>query len=210
MAPPTQKQSGKPSADASGMKQKSLMSFFGKASAGTSDSKVDSKEKQSVSRKPTKFKNASKSAPGPVNDEPSSDPPAASTRTPLAEHASQSSVLAGANNARSSDYASSVMETPPTSDPVDIDMLSPDEDDKKAKAHKVAVSRMYAFHVDCSHLSLSLRIARNGKSSLKIPMMTWEMSTQARSTKGCLRMSLHPTQRRTVCCHVAHYFNVLS
>lgn len=155
MAPSTQKQSAKSAADASGMKQKSLMSFFGKASVGANDSKSDTKEKQGTNKKPMKSKNASKSAPGPVNDEPSSDPLAPSTRTPLAKHASKSSVLAGTSNARSSDYASSAMETPPTSDPVDVDMLSPEEDDNETKVPKAAVSRIYACHVSCSQLFLA-------------------------------------------------------
>jgi hypothetical protein len=53
---------------------------------------------------------------------------------------SLSSVVADANYARSSDGAGSFAQTPPTSDPIDVDMLSAEDEVKVKSKTKANVS----------------------------------------------------------------------
>lgn len=141
--PPAQKAPAKDGANASKMKQKSLMSFFNKApAAGASSSSKPAAEAPTASKTassaPVKAADASER----VQTDTSSDPPEA--RTPKSKHASLSSIVADASYTRSSDGAESFAQTPPTSDPIDVDMLSAEEDEVKAKAKsgtKAAVSK---------------------------------------------------------------------
>ncbi|KAI0935020.1 hypothetical protein AcV7_003936 [Taiwanofungus camphoratus] len=124
----------KPMASASGkvqladkMKQKSLMSFFGKPSV-TSTSVQNSKLKSSV--KDTSKNDASHRD----IDAPSSDPPVPEVHTPFSKGNSQSSGITSAMYTRSSDGGFSAKETPPTSDPIDVDMS---DEDKRCPAKSV-------------------------------------------------------------------------
>ncbi|GBE83778.1 DNA mismatch repair protein [Sparassis crispa] len=115
MAPPKSQPADK-------MKQKSLMSFFGKQSAKSSAT-LDAASK------------ARAKIPARVHDTaPSSDPPIPEVRTPMSKSTSRSSGVMSATYTRSSDGALSAKETPPTSDPVDVDMLSDEEDDVSQKS----------------------------------------------------------------------------
>ena len=92
--------------DTGKMKQKSLMSFFGK---------------------PQTKANAPAAKPEPRlarSDASSSSPAVKEARTPLSKANSQSSVVTSAMYTRSSDGDFSTHETVPTSDPIDVDMLS--------------------------------------------------------------------------------------
>ena len=136
MAPATQKAPAKDSVTAGKMTQKSLMSFFNKAGASSS-----SKPKE----QPLKAGKATPSAPAIQSSktadaleraltDTSSDPPVPpGARTPVSKHASSSSIVIDATYTRSSDGAHSYAQTPPTSDPIDVDMLSPDEDQVQVK-----------------------------------------------------------------------------
>lgn len=124
----------KPMASASGkvqladkMKQKSLMSFFGKPSV-TSTSVQNSKLKSSV--KDTSKNDASHRD----IDAHSSDPPVPEVHTPFSKGNSQSSGITSAMYTRSSDGGFSAKETPPTSDPIDVDMS---DEDKRCPAKSV-------------------------------------------------------------------------
>ena len=104
------------------MKQKSLMSFFGKKDGA--DSKVTPQKpalKQAIAATPAK---ADKLKSRQNEQSSSSSPAAKEVRTPLPKAGSQSSGIVSATYTRSSDGASSAHETPPTSDPIDVDMLS--------------------------------------------------------------------------------------
>lgn len=145
MAPSTQKTPAKAGKDTNTMKQKSLMSFFSKApgAPSTTESKtVDTPQK------PLKAGNTSKTDVERVRDDTSSDPPAPEARTPLSKNASQSSIVYDAGYTRSSDGAESYVQTPPTSDPIDVDMLSAEEDDAKAKTSAKAAVRSKLLCVD--------------------------------------------------------------
>lgn len=148
MAPASQKTPAKDSQNASKMKQKSLVSFFGKApaaSASTSNSSQAKPAKASAAApKPKQVANASKTQIERGSDDTSSDPLFPEARTPRSKNASLSSVVADANFTRSSDGASSVVQTPPTSDPVDVDMLSAEEAESKAMSSKPTVRSIYA------------------------------------------------------------------
>ena len=104
------------------MKQKSLMSFFGKA-AGNQD--ANAKPKPTPNAKPTATPKSSRRA---VRENiPSEDAlssPIKDVQTPLAKGSSQSSGIVSATYTRSSEGGSSAHETPPTSDPIDVDMIS--------------------------------------------------------------------------------------
>ncbi|THH32610.1 hypothetical protein EUX98_g1558 [Antrodiella citrinella] len=107
-------------------KQKSLMSFFGKTAGGSAAAVTPLKTKpKAISNTETKLKRQ--------NGGSSSDVDV--FQTPASKGMSQSSsvTVASAKYSRSSD-AASVAETPPTSDPIDVDMLSATEDDSKSAA----------------------------------------------------------------------------
>lgn len=98
------------------MKQKSLMSFFGKPAQNTTTPNAKAKPRL-----------APKSEAKPqLKGDSSSDVDV--FQTPASKGPSQSSVtVASAKYSRSSD-GGSIAETPPTSDPIDVDMLSAEED----------------------------------------------------------------------------------
>ncbi|KAI0697052.1 DNA mismatch repair protein Msh6 [Cytidiella melzeri] len=109
------------------MKQKSLMAFFSKpgaAPAASSAKPVENTKKNTA--KPFKTASASESR---VDDAPSSD-----ILEAPAKGGSQPSAVESPRGTRSSHAPSSPMETPPTSDPVDVDMLV--DEDKKVNGQK--------------------------------------------------------------------------
>lgn len=97
-----------------GMKQKSLMSFFGKADTGSTLAKAK------TNAKTTSANSSKKSAVKAIDLEEQSG----SLHTPKGKGASQSSGISSAKYSRSSDGGSSAIETPPTSDAIDVDMSS--------------------------------------------------------------------------------------
>ncbi|KAJ8481880.1 hypothetical protein ONZ51_g5715 [Trametes cubensis] len=123
------------------MKQKSLMSFFGKA-AGNQD--ANAKPKPTPNAKTTATPKSSRRA---VRENiPSEDAlssPIKDVQTPLAKGSSQSSGIVSATYTRSSEGGSSAHETPPTSDPIDVDMISDGDelDVAQSSASKAANSR---------------------------------------------------------------------
>ena len=134
------------------MKQKSLMSFFSKpGGASNSNSANLADSKLSVASK--KAGVASQIQPARVVDDTSSDPPMPEARTPLSKNASLSSVVNDPNYTRSSDDAESYAQTPPTSDPIDVDMLSEDEDDMQTKSATTKV-RFVSVSVYLSSINL--------------------------------------------------------
>ncbi|KAH9933798.1 uncharacterized protein B0H18DRAFT_1082925 [Fomitopsis serialis] len=111
------------------MKQKSLMSFFGKQPQAKASASAPKEPKtQTKARKGT-------SKPG-ATDVSSSSPLVVEARTPLSKTVSQSSAVTSAMYTRSSDGGFSARDTPPTSDPIDVDMLSGDDDIGSIKAAK--------------------------------------------------------------------------
>lgn len=65
--------------------------------------------------------------------------------------------------------ASNFVETPPTSDPIDVDMLSPEEDEEKRRPQAKAVSlKLWNTPLWCWITSLARRIASNARWSSKI------------------------------------------
>lgn len=109
---------------ADGMKQKSLMSFFGKTDAIKTKSKSTA-ETSAGSTKATATKDSEQST--------------ASLRTPAGKGASQSSGISSAKYSRSSDGGSSAFETPPTSDPIDVDMSSEVDEENAIDSVSVAL-----------------------------------------------------------------------
>ena len=98
------------------MKQKSLMSFFG--NKGDTKSTPAGKSKPIATPKVTKTTTKEN-----FQQEPPSSP-VKEVHTPLPKANSQSSGIVSATYTRSSAGGSSALETPPTSDPIDVDMLS--------------------------------------------------------------------------------------
>ncbi|KAI0764567.1 DNA mismatch repair protein Msh6 [Trametes elegans] len=105
------------------MKQKSLTSFFGKPSGKADSAKVIPKAKPVAT--PKAAKTSTQENAGAV-DAPSS--PEKEAQTPLAKGSSQSTGVVSATYTRSSEGGSSARETPPTSDPIDVDMMSEAEE----------------------------------------------------------------------------------
>ncbi|KAH9833177.1 DNA mismatch repair protein Msh6 [Rhodofomes roseus] len=111
------------------MKQKSLMSFFGKHPAP--------KTSASAVKEPKAQAKAGKGGQKPASpDASSSSTVVKEARTPLSKATSQSSAVTSAMYTHSSDGGFSVHETPPTSDPIDVDMLSDDVDASGKKSVK--------------------------------------------------------------------------
>jgi DNA mismatch repair protein MSH6 len=95
------------------LKQKSLTSFFGKSSAVPSNNAGTTRKR--------------------VLDS-SSDPPDHPTSSPYKMPRVASSVaVKDATFSRSSDGGSSFKDTPPTSDPIDVDMFSDDDEEPRPK-----------------------------------------------------------------------------
>lgn len=106
------------------MKQKSLVSFFGKKDGA--DNKGPSatdkpNPKAAVTATPAK---STKTKPRDKENPPSSPGAPPEVHTPMPKGNSQSSGIASATYTRSSVGGSSGRDTPPTSDPIDVDMLS--------------------------------------------------------------------------------------
>ncbi|OSX60854.1 hypothetical protein POSPLADRAFT_1146631 [Postia placenta MAD-698-R-SB12] len=108
------------------LKQKSLMSFFGKPSTSTPE-----KCESNSSKKAGKL--TSPSASKDVLHDTSSDSPLLEVATPLSKSSTRSSGV-DATYTRSSDGGWSGKDTPPTSDPIDIDMLSDEDDGASVKS----------------------------------------------------------------------------
>ena len=129
----------KPNATVDKMKQKSLMSFFGKkddADTKALPANDKPKPKPAVTETPakeTRLKHREKENP------PSSPAPVKEVHTPMPKGHSESSGIASATYTRSSEGGSSVHDTPPTSDPIDVDMLS-DADPSEALQSSAAKS----------------------------------------------------------------------
>ncbi|KAI0630999.1 DNA mismatch repair protein Msh6 [Trametes polyzona] len=112
------------------MKQKSLMSFFGKPAA--KDDGDAAKTAPTPKSKPNKVSATPKvtktSAKENVRNQDASSPAMKEAQTPLAKGSSQSSGIVSATYTRSSEGGSSARDTPPTSDPIDVDMISDAEE----------------------------------------------------------------------------------
>ena len=131
-----QKSSGK--SQGGNLKQISLMSFFGKASTTTATSSSStptlkskaataSSATKSIAKTRSKIDTSSEDVQPESEDEPTTPP----------KKASLSSVVGSAKYTHSSNGVDSAMETPPTSDPVDVEMMSVDEDDEDEKKSPV-------------------------------------------------------------------------
>ncbi|KAI9069848.1 DNA mismatch repair protein Msh6 [Trametes sanguinea] len=108
------------------MKQKSLISFFGKGSGkDDADAKTKTPAKPKVTATP-KTSRASAKENVPKDDVASS--PVKEAQTPLPKGSSQSSGIVSATYTRSSEGGSSARDTPPTSDPIDVDMITDGEE----------------------------------------------------------------------------------
>ena len=119
------------------MKQKSLMSFFGKQPAANATAPA--------AKEPTTQPKARANTDKLVKDSASSSKPAIKEpRTPLSKTTSQSSAITNAMYTRSSDGGFSIHETPPTSNAIDVDMLS-DEDEGLGKRVTKAPVHSSAF-----------------------------------------------------------------
>ncbi|OCH88410.1 DNA mismatch repair protein Msh6 [Obba rivulosa] len=119
------------------MKQKSLMSFFVKAPANASTSGASSKGSSKKSSKPVPRERQ-------TPDIPSSDPavPPRDVHTPLSKGHSQSSGIASATYTRSSDGGLSAKDTPPTSDPIDVDMSDEEESVSRVSRAQSGLGRL--------------------------------------------------------------------
>ena len=127
------------------MKQKSLVSFFGKKDGAANATSSDkSKPKLVPAATP---KRPSGRVQGKENPPVSS--PASEFRTPLPKASSQSTGVGSATYTRSSDGGHSTFETPPTSDPIDVDMISSDIDTSEMAQSSVGKSV-------CPHVSTSI------------------------------------------------------
>ncbi len=122
------------------MKQKSLMSFFGK--------KDDTKSTPAGKSKPTTTPKVTKTKAKDVGNENPPSSPVMEHRTPLPKGSSQSSGIVSATYTRSSEGGKSALETPPTSDPIDIDMLSElDASEGAPSSTAKSVSSMIHMHI---------------------------------------------------------------
>ena len=146
----------------SNMKQKSLMSFFGKPATDKSTQKPAPK----ASGKPSTASNASKAQKPSTPESKGSDIPAPTSS-------------AGA----SSGGESSVKQTPPTSDPVDVDMLF-EEEIVKERVQAKAVST-FILDVLCYLNDALCRLALNVKS----------LSMTQTTKMGCLSRPNQAIQR---------------
>ncbi|EAU89431.2 DNA mismatch repair protein msh6 [Coprinopsis cinerea okayama7 len=111
----------KPKASTESLKQKSLMSFFAKAPAGGSSSSSKTEPKPKAKPTATPVSNGKSDAMKPRETMPPSSPLA--PKTP--ESKGMDTRMLNSSAAASS-TSSRIMSTPPTSDPIDIDMLSSD------------------------------------------------------------------------------------
>ncbi|KAI0642601.1 DNA mismatch repair protein Msh6 [Trametes meyenii] len=116
------------------MKQKSLTSFFGKpATKDDGDAKAKVAPKAKVTVTPKFAKTSSKEN---MRREDASSP-LKELQTPMPKGSSQSSGVVSATYTRSSAGGSSARDTPPTSDPIDVDMTS-DAEDREADMSSAA------------------------------------------------------------------------
>ncbi|EMD35324.1 hypothetical protein CERSUDRAFT_124668 [Gelatoporia subvermispora B] len=119
------------------MKQKSLMSFFAKApvNSTTTGARPNAADKPSAKVTPRERH---------TPDAPSSDPPVppAEVHTPLSKGQSQSSGIASATYTRSSDGGLSAKETPPTSDPIDVDMSDEEQAAPRGSGIRTGLTRL--------------------------------------------------------------------
>jgi hypothetical protein len=138
----------KPQAD--NLKQKSIVSWFGQPNSGNSSNT------KSATSKPTTQKVASELSPNARQG-----PGTPHTKTQKTRPLNSPSAL----SSKSSDAGISVMETPPTSDPVDVDMMSVEEEEESVTGVKL---------VSSFFLKLSLSLAnttgwQNNKSRVVFP-----------------------------------------
>lgn len=153
---PANNQSKAQSADK--LKQKSLMSFFGKPSTSTPE-KCESNSSKKAGKLTSPF--ASKDVP----PDTSSDSPLLEVATPLSKSNTRSSGIVDATYTRSSDGGWSGKDTPPTSDPIDIDMLSDEDDGASVRSTAKPVSGTTILVLLFSHYVSSLHCGKSAKSS---------------------------------------------
>lgn len=141
------------------MKQKSLMSFFGKTPTKDGDAKTAAPPKakaaatpkvEKVAATPKVAKTASKEKAEKTSEADASSPVVTEARTPLPKGSSQSSGIVSATYTRSSE--GSARDTPPTSDPIDVDMIS-DEDELGAVQSSAARPVCHVLHARCGRLT---------------------------------------------------------
>ncbi|KZT71945.1 DNA mismatch repair protein Msh6 [Daedalea quercina L-15889] len=142
------------------MKQKSLMSFFGKPSA--------TKASTSAAKEPaTQAKSAKEMQKYAQEDAFLPSPAVIEARTPLSKTTSQSSAITSAMYTRSSDGGFSAHDTPPTSDPIDVDMLSDDDETGNVKATVNRKRKAVVDDSDDDEGGIDTVAYRRGESSRK-------------------------------------------
>lgn len=158
------------------LKQKSLMSFFAKPAPGASPSSGASSSQSRVADISSDPPDPSQSSPHP--------------KTPKTRVASSSAVK-NATFSRSSDGGSSIHETPPTSDPIDVDMLSEEEgEDPKPKTVRVMPKKNEHYTNNFDN-----RRELSARSSLKTLMR--KMTRKSRSRRNRAYLRLLPTRTKT-------------
>ncbi|TFY82733.1 hypothetical protein EWM64_g1284 [Hericium alpestre] len=135
MAPPNVKSKS----SAGDMKQKSLISFFGKPADGSSNAKPKAGFKPPARTKHPRVASDAHTSSSPPPESNAYQTPASKKNMP------DSLAMASATYTRSSDGGSSFKDTPPTSDPIDVDLLSGEEDGeevivKKSRAKRKVIS----------------------------------------------------------------------
>ncbi|KAJ3556566.1 hypothetical protein NM688_g1958 [Phlebia brevispora] len=113
------------------LKQKSLMAFFGKASSNASTTKDNASFAKPKRKELTKASSTASASRQREHDVSSDNGVPDTPVTPPRKQGSQSSAVGSATYTHTSHDASSARETPPTSDPVDIDMMSVDGDEEE-------------------------------------------------------------------------------
>ena len=167
------------------MKQKSLMSFFNKATPASATSTT--KTQESVEKKKAESYNTTSINSRHANNSRSSDIPA--------KNSSQRSEV---DSTRSSNVPSSPVETPPTSDMIDIDMLV---EDGSLATEKSETSRLVGISQNIFETSLiyrRTRTTRNARLSFRIQTKRLRMSTPWRSIKAYLHISPHQSRNNNL------------
>lgn len=161
MAPQGEKTSSK-ATSGDKMKQKSLMAFFNKAAPAPATSSA--KPKVEVEGKSAKHSRTAGTSKTHVNDTHHTDVldvPA----TPV-KGASQRSAVESPHGTRSSNVPSSPVETPPTSDIIDVDMA--EDDDRVSSEQKGDAKSVSTLHFTWSKVLIELQSARTNKRKIVI------------------------------------------
>ena len=189
------------------MKQKSLMSFFGKKD----DTKSTPAGKTKVGATPKTVK----STPRNVEKENPPSSPVTEHRTPLPKANSQSSGIVSATYTRSSDGGKSAFDTPPTSDPIDVDMVSEMEASdaiQSSAAKSVSVTALAHIATSLTGVMHRTLLVTSARSCWTIQMTTFRRAmlflTRERPSEPrklvCLRSSLTLRKTKRTCRSSTH------